>query len=130
DDQFASEDSYNRRGWFLSGDLGVIDPDGKCRVIGRKKDLIIRGGHNIHPAEVEELAMRHPAVERVAAFPVPDERLGEKMCLAVIPLPGCSVEGREILVHLDAHGLSHYNMPEYFLVMSQFPMTATGKILK
>ena len=84
DNQQATEESFNREGWFMSGDLGRFDAKGCLEIVGRKKDLIIRGGHNIHPARIEDFAMRHPAVARVAAFPVPDERLGEKVCLSVI----------------------------------------------
>ena len=130
DDQAATEASFNRDGWFLSGDLGMLDDDGNYRVVGRKKDLIIRGGHNIHPAEVEALAIRHPAVGKVAAFPVPDERLGEKMCLAALLQQDARLEAGDMLAHLHAQGLSTYDMPEYFIVMEEFPLTASGKILK
>ena len=68
----------------MSGDLGRLDDNGYLEIVGRKKDLIIRGGHNIHPAKIEDLAMRHPAVARCAAFGVADRRLGEKVCLSVI----------------------------------------------
>ena len=84
DNQQATEDSFNRDGWFMSGDLGRLDAKGCLEIVGRKKDLIIRGGHNIHPARIEDLAMRHSAVARCAAFAVADARLGEKVCLAVI----------------------------------------------
>jgi acyl-CoA synthetase len=130
DDQAATEASYNRDGWFLSGDLGMLDEDGNYRIVGRKKDLIIRGGHNIHPATVEALAMRHPAVGKVAAFPVPDERLGEKMCLAALLEQDARLQAQEMLAHLHDQGLSTYDMPEYFIVMEEFPLTASGKILK
>src|SRR5262249_55395524 len=69
DDQAATEDAFNAHGWFMTGDLGWMDQDGYLRITGRKKDVIIRGGHNIYPARIEALAMRHPAVERVAAVP-------------------------------------------------------------
>ncbi len=82
DNQEATEDSFNRGGWFMSGDLGRLDEKGCLEIVGRKKDLIIRGGHNIHPARIEDLAMRHSAVARVAAFAVADQRLGEKVCLS------------------------------------------------
>jgi acyl-CoA synthetase len=128
--QRATEASFNAYGWFMSGDLGRFDARGNLQVVGRKKDLIIRGGHNIYPARIEDLAHRHPGVSRAVAFPVADERLGERVCLAVVPimLPGPGVQ--EMLAHLDAAGLSKYDMPEYYLVMSEFPMTASGKVLK
>ena len=130
DNQATTEDSFNRDGWFLSGDLGVLDERGCLRIVGRKKDLIIRGGHNIHPARIEDLAHRHAAVQKAAAFAVPDARLGEKACLAVICREGERVSGEAMLDHLHAVGLSKYDMPEYFLAMDAFPLTASGKILK
>jgi acyl-CoA synthetase len=126
--QSATESSFNRSGWFLSGDLGRFDSQGNLVIVGRKKDLIIRGGHNIHPAHIEEYAHRHPAVKKAAAFGVPDERLGEKVCLALIA--GGSVAADEMLQHLAREGLSKFDMPEYFMVLPKFPLTASGKILK
>ena len=114
----------------MSGDLGRFDDKGCLEIVGRKKDLIIRGGHNIYPARIEDLALRHAAIARCAAFPVFDRRLGEKVCLAVIPHDGESVEPDELLAHLHRAGLSRYDMPEYFIAMESFPLTASGKILK
>ena len=130
DNQQATEDSFNRGGWFLSGDLGRFDADGNLEIVGRKKDLIIRGGHNIHPAKIEDLTMRHPAVARCAAFAVADERLGEKVCLSVIFHEGVRAEADELLRHLHEAGLSRFDMPEYFITVSEYPLTASGKILK
>ena len=126
DNQTATAESFNRDGWFMSGDLGVLDEAGNLQIAGRLKDLIIRGGRNIHPSHIEALAMRHPAVEKVAAFPVADERLGEKVCVAVLG----DVQSGSLLAHLDEQGLSKYDMPEYFISMESFPLTASGKILK
>ncbi|MFJ1254890.1 class I adenylate-forming enzyme family protein [Cupriavidus sp. CuC1] len=128
--QVATETSFNIHGWFMSGDLGIIDENGCIVIVGRKKDLIIRGGHNIHPAHIEELAMRHPLVERAAAYPVQDERLGEKVCLSVVVRAGQTLEPADMLAHLAGCGLSKYDMPEYFLGLDQFPLTPSGKILK
>jgi acyl-CoA synthetase len=130
DNQQATEESFNRSGWFMSGDLGRLDDKGCLEIVGRKKDLIIRGGHNIHPARIEDLTMRHSAVARCAAFPVADHRLGEKVCLAVILHEDESVEPDELLAHLHAAGLSRYDLPEFFIAMQAFPLTASGKILK
>ncbi|MGU7774320.1 class I adenylate-forming enzyme family protein [Burkholderia sp. MR1-5-21] len=128
--QVATETSFNIHGWFMSGDLGMFDENGCLVIVGRKKDLIIRGGHNIHPARIEELAMRHPLVERAAAYPVQDERLGEKVCLSVILRAGQHLEPGDMLVHLAGCGLSKYDMPEFYLALDAFPLTASGKILK
>lgn len=130
DDQKSTEDSFNRDGWFMTGDLGWVDENGYLRITGRKKDVIIRGGHNIYPAKIEALAAKHDAVLRVAAVPVPDQRLGERVCLAVMMRPGKSVDALEILKHLDDVGLSKYDMPEFFLRVDEIPLTASGKVRK
>ena len=126
DNQAATESSFNRDGWFLSGDLGVLDDAGNLRIEGRLKDLIIRGGHNIYPAQIEALALRHKQIVKAACFPVADERLGERVCIAVIG----EIEAEVLLEHLAQEGLSKYDMPEYFLRVDAFPLTASGKILK
>jgi acyl-CoA synthetase len=127
--QLATETSFNAQGWFLSGDLGQIDANGNLQIMGRKKDLIIRGGHNIHPSTIEALAVAHPAVLKAAAFPVADDRLGEKVCLAVIA-DRDAPDGAAMLEHLASAGLSKYDMPEYFIALDEFPLTPSGKILK
>lgn len=124
--QAATEGSFNRDGWFMSGDLGVLDKEGNLRIEGRLKDLIIRGGHNIQPSHIEAIAVRHKDVGRAAAFAVADERLGERVCIAVSGTIGMN----ELLEHLRINGLSKYDMPEYFLRLDEFPLTASGKILK
>jgi acyl-CoA synthetase len=130
DNQLATESSFNKSGWFMTGDLGRIDEDGYLQITGRIKDIIIRGGHNIHPAKIEALAMRHPAVARAAAIAVKDERLGEKVCIVVMPKNGNNVDPMELLSHLHEEGLSKYDMPEYFLQVDEIPLSASGKILK
>lgn len=127
--QQATEASFNTSGWFMSGDLGRLDAQGNIQIVGRKKDLIIRGGHNIHPARIEDLAHRCAKVRRAAAFPVADERLGEKVCLAIIA-NGQAPDADEMLHHLAEAGLSKYDMPEYYVALDAMPLTASGKILK
>ena len=128
--QSATENSFNAGGWFLSGDLGRFDAKGNLQIVGRKKDLIIRGGHNIYPAHIENLTVKHPAVLKAVAFPIADERLGERVCLAIIARDGAAPDAGQMLDHLGEHGLSKYDMPEYFICMEAFPQTASGKILK
>lgn len=130
DNQKATEDSFNRDGWFLSGDLGQMDEQGCLKIVGRSKDLIIRGGHNIHPSRIENLAVRHPGIDKAAAFAVADDRLGEKVCLAVIPASATPPTADAALDHLYREGLSKYDMPEYFICLDELPLTASGKILK
>lgn len=126
DNQSATEASFNRGGWFLSGDLGALDDAGNLSVLGRLKDLIIRGGHNIYPSHIEALAIRHDEVDLCCVVPVPDERLGERACIAVIG----RIDPQRLMAHLRGQGLSKYDMPEYFLRMDAFPLTASGKVLK
>ena len=130
DNQKATEDSFNHEGWFLSGDLGLLDYRGCLQIIGRIKDLIIRGGHNIYPSYLEDLAHRHPAIIKCAAFGVPDIRLGEKVAMTLLLKEGLTINAADFLMHLHQAGLSKYDMPEYFGIVHEFPVTASGKILK
>jgi acyl-CoA synthetase len=114
----------------MTGDLGRIDADGYLKITGRIKDVIIRGGHNIHPAHIELLTMRHPEVDRAAALPVKDERLGERVCIVVMPKTGARLDPQQLLSHLFEQGLSKYDMPEYFLEVDEIPLSASGKMLK
>ena len=130
DDQLATESSFNDDGWFMTGDMGWVDENGYLRLTGRKKEVIIRGGHNINPARIEELAMRHACIERAAAIPVADDRLGERVCLAVMFRNGQAVPADRILDHLAAEGLSRYDMPEFWLELPEIPLMSNGKIEK
>jgi acyl-CoA synthetase len=128
--QEATEAAFNSGGWFMSGDLGRIDARGDLEIVGRAKDIIIRGGHNIHPAWIEDLAMRHPDVQKAAAVAMTDERLGERVCLIVTATAGSGPDGDTLLAHLHAAGLSKFDMPEYFACIDALPLGPTGKILK
>ncbi len=130
DDEAATARSFNSDGWFMTGDIGSLDEDGYLHITGRIKDVIIRGGHNIYPARIEQLAVRHPAVEKAAAIPFPDERLGEKVCLVIMPADNASLGPEQILKHLDAEGLSKYDMPEYLVEIDNMPLTPGGKVIK
>jgi acyl-CoA synthetase len=114
----------------MTGDLGRVDAEGYLQITGRKKDVIIRGGHNIYPARIEALALRHAQVAGAAVIPVADERLGERACLAIVPRNGAAVTPDDVLTHLDEVGLSRFDMPEYFLQLDKLPLTPNGKILK
>jgi acyl-CoA synthetase len=129
-DQASTENCFNARGYFMTGDLGWLDDNGYLRITGRKKDVIIRGGHNINPARIEDLVMQHNAIERAAAIPVADTRLGEKICLAVMFRAGRSASAAQILDHLGAAGLTRYEMPEFFLELPDIPLMPNGKIQK
>jgi len=129
-DQGSTEKSFNKDGWFMSGDLGRIDASGNLEVVGRSKDIIIRGGRNIHPRKIEDLVLEFPGIQKAAAIPVPDRRLGEKVCLVILSDGGRKPDSYEVLNFLYASGLSIYDMPEYYAVSESFPLTASGKILK
>ena len=129
-DETATAKSFNAHGWFMTGDLGSLDEDGYLYLKGRLKDMIIRGGHNIYPARIEQLAIRHPAVDSAAAVPFPDARLGEKVCLVVVPADGAAPDGGEVLEFLQAQGLSKYDLPEYYAEIDSMPLTPGGKVLK
>ncbi|MFG1347985.1 class I adenylate-forming enzyme family protein [Xanthobacter autotrophicus DSM 431] len=130
DNQGATEKSFNSDGWFLTGDLGRLDADNCLSIVGRSKDVIIRGGHNIYPGHIENLSVTHPLIEKAAAFAVTDPRLGEKVCLAVTLSESAALSPDQILEHLHTKGLSRYDMPEYVLPLEVMPTTASGKILK
>jgi cyclohexanecarboxylate-CoA ligase len=120
----------DERGWFHTGDICTLDDDGYLRVVGRKKDLIIRGGINISPAEIEDLLFTHPKVQNVAVVGMPDERLGERICAYIIPRGGESVTLEEVTSYLRAKGLAVQKLPERIEVVSEFPMTPSGKVQK
>ena len=126
----ATGAAFNADGWFMTGDLGWMDERGYLRVVGRQKDIIIRGGRKIYPARIEALALRHAAIDKAAAFAVADPRLGERVCLAVETRKNVAVEPEAILEHLDSAGLSKFDMPEFILPLEEMPLTATGKVRK
>ena len=130
EDPAATAAAFNAHGWFMTGDLGWMDEQGYLRVVGRRKDIIIRGGRNVYPVRIEAMALRYAAIETAAAFPVADPRLGERVCLAVVPRHGMTVEPEAILRHLDSVGLSKYDMPEFILPLAEMPLTASGKVRK
>ena len=129
-DEAATAASLNVHGWFMTGDLGSLDEDGYLHITGRIKDVIIRAGHNIHPARIEQLAARHPGIEKAAAIPFPDARLGERVCLVIVPRAGTRPDPQQILKFFKEEGLSKYDLPEYFAEIDDMPLTPGGKVLK
>jgi acyl-CoA synthetase len=129
-DQSATEAAFNEQGWFMTGDLGCLDDAGYLHITGRKKDIIVRGGRNIYPGTIEALALRCDGVERAAAFPVPDARLGERVCLALVVKPGVQLAPVQLVRELEAAGLAKYDLPEFLLSIAAMPLTPSGKIIK
>jgi fatty-acyl-CoA synthase len=116
-------------GWMHTGDLGVIDAEGYCTIVGRSKDIVIRGGENIYPREVEEFLFRHPKVAGASVFAVPDARFGEVPCAWIQPAAGESVTAEEIVAFCEGQ-IAHYKIPRHIRIVEGFPMTVTGKIQK
>ena len=129
DDPAKTVEAVDRDGWMHTGDLAIIDDEGFCNIVGRIKDMVIRGGENVYPREIEEYLYRHPKIRDVQVVGVPDLRYGEELCAWVILR-----EGEE----LDADGvrdfckgqIAHYKIPRYIKFVDAFPMTVTGKIQK
>lgn len=114
-------------GWFATGDLAQRDADGSWRIVGRAKDLIISGGENVHPAEVEEALAQHAAVAECAAFGLPDARWGEAVAVAVVLQPGAQVGEEELRAHLQQR-LARFKIPRRWFFVAQLPKTALGKV--
>jgi len=117
-------------GWFDTGDLARIDKDGYIRIVGRTKDVIIRGGENIPVAEVENLIYRHPTVAECAIVAMPDERLGERACAFVITKENVPLTLGELTQFLGAQGMAKQYWPEYLELVADMPRTPSGKIQK
>jgi len=118
-----------RDGWFHSGDLGTRSIDGDIRIVDRKKDLVIRGGYNVYPREVEEVLYQHPDVVEAAVVGIPDDHLGEEVAAAVALRPGVTV-GADELRAWALERLSAYKVPRRWTFLDELPKGATGKILK
>ena len=117
-------------GWFRTGDIGILDADGYLRITDRKKDIIVRGGENISSKEVEDVLMSHPAVAQAAAVGVPDERLGERVCVFVVLNDGHELDVSGVREHFTEAGLARQKTPEVVHVVADLPRTASGKVQK
>lgn len=115
-------------GWLHTGDLAQIDEDGYCRIVGGIKDMVIRGGENIYPAEVEEFLLTHPAVSEAVVVGVPDERMGEELCACLRLEPGKTLTPEDIREHCKGR-IAHYKIPRHVRVYERFP-GSTGRALK
>lgn len=128
-DEERTREAIDSAGWMHTGDLAVIDDEGYCNIVGRVKDMIIRGGENVYPREIEEFLFRHPKIQDVAVFGVPDPRFGEQIAAWVRLRDGEMADAEEIRAF--CHGqIAHYKIPHYVRFVQDFPMTVTGKIQK
>ena len=116
-------------GWMHTGDLATMDEDGYVNIVGRSKDMIIRGGENVYPREIEEFLYSHPDIRDVQVVGVPDARYGEELAAFVITRPASGLD-TEAVRAFCAGRIAHYKVPRYVIVVDEFPMTVTGKIQK
>lgn len=133
DGYFTSEEETQKTfvdGWQLSGDLAVLDDEGFMTIVDRKKDMIIRGGENISPLEIENVLAKHETVAEVTVVRYPDKRLGEKVCAVVVPAPGCSVTLEALTAFLTEQEVARYKHPERLEIRSELPRSNIGKVLK
>jgi fatty-acyl-CoA synthase len=129
DDPARTAEVIDEARWMHTGDLAVIDADGYCRIVGRLKDMIIRGGENVYPREIEEFLYGHPKIRDVQVFGVPDAKFGEQVCAWIRLREGSAASAAEIQDYCRHH-LAYYKVPHYVRFVDTFPMTVTGKIQK
>jgi fatty-acyl-CoA synthase len=129
DDAEKTRQSVDEHGWMHTGDLAIIDEQGYCNITGRLKDLIIRGGENISPREVEEFLYRHPQVQDVQVFGIPDSRYGEVVCAWIKLKSGEQCDAERVRTFCRDQ-IAHFKVPQHVRFVEQFPMTVTGKIQK
>jgi acyl-CoA synthetase (AMP-forming)/AMP-acid ligase II len=129
DDPEATAAAIDERGFLHTGDLATMDERGYVRIVGRSKDMLIVGGFNVYPAEVENALLAHDAIRQVAVIGVPDARLGEVAMAYVVPAPGRSVDSGAIIGWAREH-LANYKVPRYVVGVAALPTNATGKVLK
>ena len=118
-----------RDGWMHTGDLATIDAEGYCNIVGRVKDMLIRGGENVYPREIEEFLFRHPKVQAVQVFGVPDPKYGEEVCAWIVLKPGETSTEDDIRAFCRDQ-IAHYKIPRYIRFVDEMPMTITGKVQK
>jgi fatty-acyl-CoA synthase len=128
-DEAKTREAIDAARWMHTGDLAVIDEQGFATIVGRAKDMVIRGGENIYPREIEEFLYRHPKVLDVQCVGVPDEKYGEELCACIILRPGTSADEAEIRDFCRGE-IAHYKIPRHVRFVQSFPMTVTGKIQK
>jgi len=115
--------------WMHTGDLATMDEEGYCNIVGRIKDMVIRGGENIYPREIEEFLYRHPKILDVQIFGIPDQRYGEELCAWIRLRDGEVVTAEEVRAFCEGQ-IAHYKIPRHVKFVADFPMTVTGKIQK
>jgi fatty-acyl-CoA synthase len=126
----ATADAIDAARWMHTGDLATMDSDGYVNIVGRIKDLVIRGGENVYPREVEEFLYGHPDIADVQVIGVPDEKYGEELMAWIVMRPGATPLTGSAVREYCSGRLTHYKIPRYVHVVDGFPMTVTGKVRK
>ncbi|HVB15077.1 MAG TPA: AMP-binding protein [Stellaceae bacterium] len=129
DDSERTAQAIDAAGWMHTGDLATMDAEGYCNIVGRIKDMVIRGGENVYPREVEEFLYRHPKIQDVQVFGVPDPRYGEEICAWVRLRAGERLDAEELRAFCQGQ-IAHYKIPRHVRFVDEFPMTITGKVQK
>jgi fatty-acyl-CoA synthase len=130
EDEVATKNAIDDEGWMHTGDLAVMDERGYCNIVGRAKDMLIRGGENIYPREIEEVLFQHPAVAGVQVFGVPDKKMGEEVAAWISLREGAEQPSEDELRTFCRERLAHFKVPRYWKFVQEFPMTVTGKVQK
>jgi len=130
DEPDKTAEAIDADGWMHTGDLAEMREDGYCNIVGRIKDMVIRGGENIYPREIEEFLYAHADIEDVQVIGVPDETYGEELCAWIKLRAGADPLDADAVRAFCAGRLSHYKIPRYVMLVDEFPMTVTGKIRK
>ena len=128
-DEEKTAESIDGGGWMHTGDLATMDENGYVTVVGRSKDMLIRGGENIYPKEIEGFLYQHEQIEDVQVIGVPDEKMGEEICAWVKLKPNEQLTDDELKAFCKEE-IAHYKVPRYIKFVEEFPMTVTGKIQK
>ena len=128
-DEARTREAIDAEGWMHTGDLATMDAEGYVNIVGRIKDMVIRGGENVYPREIEEFLYRMPQVQDVQVVGVPDAKYGEELCAWVVAKPGQSLSEDDIRAFCKGK-IAHYKVPRYIRFVAEFPMTVTGKIQK
>jgi fatty-acyl-CoA synthase len=129
EDSQRTREAIDESSWMHTGDLATLDDDGYCRIIGRLKDMVIRGGENLFPREIEEFLFGHPKIEDVQVIGVPDARYGEELCAWIKLREGQTATDEEVRAFCKGR-IAHFKIPRYIRFVTGFPMTVTGKIQK
>jgi fatty-acyl-CoA synthase len=128
-EEAKTRDVLDAAGWMRTGDLATLDEQGYCRIIGRSKDLVIRGGENISPREIEEFLYRHPSIRDIQIVGLPDDRFGEELCAWIVLQPEARIGTDDIRAFCRGQ-IAHFKIPRYIKFVDAFPTTATGKVQK